>query len=167
MRDTIVKNVAEVATSGRSRIATCAAYGVSCEGWLKVELLQRFTRVLQAVPGADIEPELQNVDLTISTPSQRFLIELKTFPTNYGRSGKPITNFIQGVVSDLGKLRTKKQDSDIGLAVWMAYVVPEPVPSTWSGHFRKVEAHAAQTICSERILLWDNAYANLYVMQSE
>ncbi len=164
--DTIIDKVVEAAISGRSRIAACAAHGSSCEGWLKVEILHRLVGLLSEISEMEILVEAQNIDLTVRTPSEQVLLELKTFPTNYGRGGgKPITNSINGVVNDLVKLSSKRAGGT-GLAVWLAYVVPEPVPPTWPAHVKKVQAAASRTRRTERIPLWENAFANLYVVES-
>jgi len=165
--DIVIDKTVELALSGRWRIATCAAHGVSCEGWLKVEVLHSLYEALGSFSEIEIIPEARNVDLTVQTRTERLLLELKTFPTNYGRTGKPVTNFVEGVVRDLEKLARLRGSSDIGLAVWMAYVIPEPVPATWAGHLAKIEAAAAKTRRSERIVLWENAFANLYIMESK
>ncbi len=99
LTDQIIDRVVEVILSGRSRIVVCAHYGVSCEGWLKVELLTGLTPLLAHWPDMTIVPEANQVDLTIQTKTDQVLLELKTFPTNYGRGGKPITNFVQDVVT--------------------------------------------------------------------
>jgi hypothetical protein len=65
--DIIVKTV----SSGLAQISMCALHRVSCEGWLKVELLLRLSLVMaaQKTEGVDLRSELDNVDLTIWTPS--------------------------------------------------------------------------------------------------
>lgn len=168
LMDTILEKILEAASSGRSRIAVCASYGVSCEGWLKVELLHKLAVSIASTDDVEILPEAENIDITIRRDAERVLLELKTFPTNYERGGgKPITNFIDGVIEDLAKLTSKRGPSDKGLAVWLAYTAPEPVPPAWPGHLRKVEAAAVATLRAERIPLWGNAFANLYVMESK
>lgn len=165
--DSIIREVLLVASSGRRQISVCASHGVSCEGWLKTELLCRFEESLALSDGVEIFPEAQNVDLTIRSTSEEVLLELKTFPTNFGRSGKPITNFVDGVVKDLVKLSQKRASAGVGLAIWMAYVIPEQVPSTWPRHLARIEVAAARIRLAERIPLWDRAFANLYIMESK
>jgi len=164
--DSIIDKTVEIALSGRSRIATCAAYGVSCEWWLKTELLHALDEALTTSSEVEVLPEAKNIDLTVRTRTEQVLLELKTFPTNYGRSGKPITNFIDGVLGDLRKLARLRGSTGIGLAIWMAYVIPDPVPTPWAGHVAKIQAVAAGTRRDERIPLWENAFANLYIMNS-
>ena len=160
----IADRIVEVTLGGRSQIMTCAAYGISCEGWLKVELVRGFSQPHKLGDGIEILPERQNTDLVIRSPSEEVLLEIKTFPTNYGRwGGKPITNSINGVVEDLCKL-SRKRGSRIGLSAWMAYVIPDPIPTSWPRHLANVEAAAATTLRAERLPLWDNAFANLYIM---
>jgi hypothetical protein len=105
-----------VAAAGTSQIATCARSGASCEGWLKVEL----SHALDRLPGVWVTPEADNVDLTVRPGDELVLCELKTFPTNYGGAGKPITNFIAGAVRDLEKLASRTNERTQGLAIWMA-----------------------------------------------
>lgn len=164
--DVIVDAIVEVAREGRSRIATCALLGVSAEGWLKVELLRKLAQDLHP-DSHRILPEWERIDLAVEAGVERVLVQLKTFPTNYGRAGKPITNFIAGVVEDLEKLSRKREGRATGLAAWMAYVIPEPVPPTWPGHLAKVQAAAGSTRRQERIPLWEKASANLYIMESK
>lgn len=130
LAEQVIDAIVDTAVAGRSRIVACAIKGVSCEGWPKVELLWRLLGIFDA-DMTEITPELNGVDLVIRGQSEEMLIELKTFPTNYGRTGKPITNFIGGVVDDLAKLARKRTGSAIGLAAWIAYAVPEPIPPTW------------------------------------
>jgi hypothetical protein len=164
--DTIAERVVEVVLSGRSRVIVCAAHRISCEGWLKVESLRSLVEGFSTATGTDVRPERANVDLTVQSPSERVLIELKTFPTNYGRGGKPITNFVDGIIDDLTKL-SRKRGEGIGLSVWMAYVIPDPTPPSWSSHLGKIQAVAARTRRVERIPLWDEkSLAHLYVMES-
>ena len=48
----------------------------------------------------------------VKTDAQTVRIDLKTFPTNYGLSGKPITNFIAGVILDLSERGAQNRPSD-------------------------------------------------------
>lgn len=75
----IANKVVEVASSAPSRIAVCAAYGVSCEGWLKVELFRGLVHALGSSDDTEILPEAQKIDLTVGTASEQVLLELKTF----------------------------------------------------------------------------------------
>ena len=167
LANTIIAKAIEIATLGRSQIGICAAYGVSCEGWLKVELLRGLALKFQSSENVEIAPEAANIDLIVRAGAQQVLLELKTFPTNSGRGGKPITNFIQGVVDDLHKLARVRAEADIGLAICLAYIIPDPIPASWPNHIGKIQAAAANTRAEERIPLWEGAFAHLYVMQSK
>jgi hypothetical protein len=59
-------------------------------------------------------------------PDEGVLIELKTFPANYGAPGKPITNFVDGVIEDLHKLTGGCDELTVGIAVWIAYRPTRP-----------------------------------------
>ena len=160
--DDVVTTAGAVAQVGRSQIATCARSGGSCEGWLKVEL----SHALGALPDVAVLTEAGNVDLTISRGDEVVLCELKTFPTNYGRSGKPITNFIASVVHDLEKLAARTDEGTRGLSIWMAYYIPEPVPPQWPEHLAKVRRAAAEQLKVQRVRLDGERFAHLYAMLS-
>ena len=164
--DSIIERVIEVTRVGRARIVVSGVFGVSCEGWLKVELLKGLWEMLGDSPEQEILPEADNIDLAVKADRQWVRIELKTFPTNYGRSGKPMTNFIDGVIRDLSKLEGRSEPDSVGLAVWLAYPIPEPVPHHWPIHLARVEAAAAATLRAEKIPLWENNFAHLYFMRS-
>jgi len=165
----IIQITKDTAIRGKSRIAICAGYGVSCEGWLKVELLDELTKAFYHDETIEILPEWKKHDLLIrrSLPAESYLIELKTFPTNYMRGGKPITNFVNYVILDLKKLSEKRRDSTIGLEIWMAYVIPDPIPNAWWSHLNKIKSFSGRMLLDERIPLWNYAFANLYIMQSK
>ena len=157
LTEDVVATACTVATAGASQIAACARGGASCEGWLKVEL----SHALGSLPGVAVAAELDNVDLTVRRGDELVLCELKTFPTNYGRGGKPITNFISGVVSDLEKLALRTNEKTRGLAIWMAYYIPEPVPPQWPDHLAKVRHAAAEQLRVEKIRLDGPRFAHL------
>lgn len=162
--DQVIQVAIRVVTDGISRIRTCSNARVSCEGWLKVELAHAF---VNCVPPVDVIPELDNTDLFLKSGEQEVLVELKTFPTNYGQSGKPITNFIAGVIKDLQKLTQKRTPAQIGLAVWMAYPIPEPKPDQWCTHVHKVKNEAMSTLLDHRVMLSRGWSAHLYIMQCQ
>jgi len=165
--DLVVEKIAQVVKEGRARIAVSAAFRVSCEGWLKIELLKSLWESLGDSETSEVLPESGHFDLVVKANDQTVRIELKTFPTNYGLSGKPITNFIAGVVRDLSKLRAQSGPSSTGLAVWLAYPIPEPLPKHWPEHLSKVQCESAGTLCSEKIALWESNFAHLYIMRSK
>ena len=79
-----------------------------------------------ATQPARIMPEFgsrRKVDLAIQSRGETVLLELKTFPTNYGAGGKPITNFIDSVIADLEKLSEER-----GGRHWSGSVVGIPNP---------------------------------------
>jgi len=163
--DVVADRIADAIKEGRSRIAVAAVFRVGCEGWLKIELLKRLWESFGDSETSQILPESDHFDLVVEADGQTIRIELKTFPTNYGRPGKPITNFIDGVVSDLSKLCAQSGPTSSGLVVWLAYPIPDPQPRHWPGHLLKVQTAAATTLRSENIALWENQFAHLYIMR--
>jgi hypothetical protein len=149
-----------VITHGAHILQSSARWRNSCEGWLKAELLAHFNDL----PGTTARPEQGNIDLTIVFPTQTVLLELKTFPTNYGGTGKPITNFIQGVVTDLQKLRRKVAPSEAGYVLWLAYPIPDPVPLQWlDKHHPRVIAASASTTLLTTVALERNLTVHVYL----
>ncbi len=82
--DIIFGKMVDVLKEGRSRIVVCTAYRMSCEGWLKVELVRGLSEALLEAGDIQILPEEDRVDVVVQTSENRILVELKTFPTNYG-----------------------------------------------------------------------------------
>jgi hypothetical protein len=172
--DIITDRIVSVVSSrlALTRLKVASTHRVSCEGWLKLELLHDFNDVLS--DGVEIRaehglraPETNlpsgAADLAVRRGDESVLVELKTFPTNYGGSGKPITQFIAGVVADLNKL-CKHRGPATGLVVWLAYPIPEPMPGFWADHLKRVEQVAARTRNHQRIGV-GGGYVHLYVMQ--
>lgn len=165
--DEITEMTVDICKRNLATIRACAAYGVSCEGWLKVELIRELATKYLAREDIEIKPEFRNTDIVINTPDSDLLIELKTFPTNYGSGGKPITNFIAGVAADLDKLANNRTERSQGLCIWLAYAIPVPEPTAWSVYLQRIEPKTARTVKFEQIVLWDKYFAYLYVMQSK
>src|SRR4051812_2462232 len=120
LTDAVVDRIKAVVCSPATvkRLAVVAAQRASCEGWLKVELLHDF-RVYFPLETVTIHPESvlatstfaptrSAADLVLRSDAEEVIVELKTFPTNYGGSGKPITNFINGVIDDLQNVASRR-----------------------------------------------------------
>lgn len=146
-------------TTDAAVIRTCSRKRVSCEGWLKAELLTRLDR--QA--NCQVSPELDYVDLTVQLGAVTYLLELKTFPTNYGGAGKPITNFIGSVVGDLAKLRARSAPAQHGYALWMAYPIPDRRLSVWDTHLGRIVAASTSTVLIHSLELEAGASAHFYL----
>lgn len=164
LQEAVLQGLRTVLVTGVERIANASRLRISCEGWLKLELLTALSIREAGNPPLDVRAELDNVDITVSRGPERCLVELKTFPTNYGGTGKPITNFIASVVADLEKLTVKAKPGNLGVVVWIAYPVPEPEPVQWPGHVKRVEAAAARTLLRDRVGFQDGTSASVYVM---
>lgn len=72
------------------------------EGWLKVELCDSLAKYF-----TNVAPEKNRIDVTF----ENWAIELKTINTNIRYEGvenktRPITKNIQGVIDDIGKLKS-------------------------------------------------------------
>ena len=166
----VCDQIVEAVRSGTKQIGSCAMYRISCEGWLKVELLMRlFSTFLQREEDVEIFPEYgkRRIDLAVMSPEEQILLELKTFPTNYGQGGKAITDSINGVIDDLKRVSEEKGQGT-GLVAWLAYPIPNPTPKPWPNHLTKIETPALRTLRTEQLdLFMPNEYANLYVMESK
>lgn len=193
LADLVCRETSRIVREGISRVKSCAHHRVSCEGWLKVELLHAMTaachetnrcvrvefcmdgrdtiEVVDPATGASMPTQFrgsrgQRADLAVHAPeSGTVLVQLKTFPTNYGSGGKPITNFIKGVGADLQMLAKTRKPDDLGLALWMAYPIPEG-QRQWETHLEKVSADSVRLRYSEAFELGSAGMARLYVMES-
>lgn len=147
-----------------SRVKLFAELRISHEGWLKIELLH----ALSARDKITLLPEKDNIDVVVcrDNPNECCLIELKTFPTNYGGAGKPITNFINSVIRDVKKLKAKQKTAEAGLVVWVAYPIPEGKCEQWDCHLAKVNKEAGPPICHQKVDLGGCCYAHMYVHQA-
>lgn len=146
-----------------SRLKLFAELRISHEGWLKIELLH----ALSARDKLTLLPEKDNIDVVVcrDNPNECCLIELKTFPTNYGGAGKPITNFISSVIRDVEKLKAKHETAQTGLVVWVSYPIPKG-QSKWDDHLARVNNKAGLPICHQKFDLGPCGYAHMYVHQA-
>jgi hypothetical protein len=156
-----------------ARMGVASQFRVSCEGWLKLELLRDFALCFLNDDDTDVRPERdlpldptgrrRVADLALRRGSEEVFVQLKTFPTNYGAAGKPITNFIDSVVTDL-ELLCARRGNAVGLVLWLAYPIPDPMPVAWPTHLAKVEIVASATRRAERFEL-HNGFAHFYAME--
>ena len=176
LTDIVIDRAAQVVSTPHalSCIGIAAQFRISCEGWLKLELLRDLAFSLVNDVDAEVWPERyfplaargrrHAADLAVRRGAEQVFVQLKTFPTNYGAAGKPITNSIDSVVTDLDILRTRRGSAS-GLVVWLAYPIPDPMPPTWPTHLAKVESAAASTRHEQKLKLHDG-FAHLHVMES-
>lgn len=166
LSETIVETIGNIFSRDDtiSRLKLCAKLRISHEGWLKIELLNALSDEGQLT----LFPEKGNVDIVVykGNSKESCLVELKTFPTNYGGSGKPITNFIKSVIKDIDKLKAKHETAETGMVVWVAYPIPQD-NSIWNdSHYSKVYEQAGEPISSKMIKLGNNCHAHLYIHQA-
>lgn len=166
MLEEIITVIRATAEQNRAKITACAAYGARCERWFQVELFCAFVTHFQSRKSTEVALERETIDLVVSDRKQRYLIELKTVPCNYGLSGKNITQSIASIRDDLHKLQTLCTPNVTGLAAWLAYPVPEQTPTSWPMHLSRVEQVASRTLLSVRIPLWAEYTAHLYIMEA-
>lgn len=128
---------------GQAEVRRAARDGVSCEKWLHQALHERLT----LAPDVEVAREEGQVDLTLRAPQngETLVVEIKTFPTNYGQAGKPITQFIDSVINDLNKLRIKASEGTFGRVIWIAYPVPTEIPDQWINHLARVKRASTGT----------------------
>ena len=135
LEEIIVSAAGKTARDGRSIIQLCTRYRVSCEGWWKLVLMHELERNL----GIVAIPEKGHIDLTIQTSEgAEAYLELKTSPTNYGQSGRPITQFVTNVKKDISQLREKHPHHDHFYVACLVYPIPYPAPPQWVGHLNKI-----------------------------
>jgi hypothetical protein len=101
-----------------------------CEKWLQIELFKRFIR---RFPDNKIVPERpypwggsnrRGCDLWCrESDGGESWVELKTCATNYGSSGRPITQQIAAAICDIERLKTLPSDAKRYLFL-LAYPIP-------------------------------------------
>ncbi|MEM3510074.1 MAG: hypothetical protein QW282_02575 [Nitrososphaerales archaeon] len=101
------------------------------EGWLKVELCESLSKFFQGVV-----PERNRIDITFDD----WAIQLKTVNTNYRfenvkEKSRPITINIQGVISDIKKL--KKSDCANKAVLFIAFPAIHN-NKNWQIHLQKI-----------------------------
>ena len=160
--DMVTDSLRAVTHAGRRIIQTAANYRISCEGWLKLTMVAEFSEL----SGVTVMPEHSHVDIVLAAAAGTAYLELKTFPTNYGRAGKPITNFIDGVIGDIRKLR-EVSPPGFGYVAWLAYPVPFPWPAQWQRHLARIASeHVVELSGVEPVRLDDpTARVEIHLMR--
>jgi len=129
---------------------------------LKIELLRSFS----TLDGVMLHPELGNVDIVLKRKEETAFIELKTFPTNYGGGGKPITNFINSVIVDLEKLEKKRADHSGAFVILAAYPIPIKKEQEWEKKMGAIYSTALTTLFAKKIQIGDT-FAHIYFLQAK
>lgn len=125
LRDRLQQDSVEVFVSNRARF----------EGWLKVEVAG-----ILAGRGCQTIPEKDTIDIT----ADGWALELKTCATNYGYPGvvdkksRPITESINGIISDVKSLQEK--DRVNGAVLFVAFPL-EHEKMEWQMHLSKISAN--------------------------
>lgn len=128
----------------RDLVIMAVRHRAKFEGWLKFEL----GAVLEArLEIESVEPERgygknDRCDLACDTGTGTWLIELKTASANWRIEGvvtktRPITNHVDGIITDIEKLRRGCR-SERGLAAFLFFPVTRPV---WDSPKRGLNYH--------------------------
>jgi hypothetical protein len=129
------------------------------EGWLKVEICE-----LLQDEGYVVIPENNFIDVT----TEDIGIELKTIPTNYAWPGIPhphakaVTNGINEVLTDAGKLRFEKYS--LKMVNFIVYPLSRSCTSKhynlWTkDHLSRIERHVAELV--EKPFKFQNGYPGI------
>lgn len=128
----------------RDLIILAAKHRAKFEGWLKFEL----AIALDADPHITrVEPEAaygkrNNCDIACHTDEGTYLLELKTCNTSWRVRGvqsktRPITDNVDGVISDIEKLRAGRKGAG-GISVFLFFPVPNRL---WSDSVKGLHHH--------------------------
>lgn len=164
--------IALVVQANLDLLRLAAAERVSCErAWLVKKLADSLGRV----PGVTVRPEVsirvdgrnKFIDLVLTRDHARLLLEVKSFPTNYGLAGKPITQFRDGVISDLVEVGRRLDDRTLGFVLWLAYPIPDDRDSDWRiTHFNPINRVSAGTDQVVPPVNLGQAYAHVYLSRA-
>jgi hypothetical protein len=87
---------------------------------------------LIGIPGvtANKTRGLAGADLVVKGGGGALVVQIKTLPTNFGRSGRGlgatgITQRIASVIADLDKLASLLVPGERGYVLWVAYPIPD------------------------------------------
>ncbi len=139
--------IPKVLLEGQEALKDASVRRNSCERWLHNALKEN----LRQYPALSVATQEGKFDLTIFSDDQPdVLVELRTFPTNYGRPGKPITEHLGGVIRELEILRRTKPGGGVPLVLWVAYPVPVG-ELNWNEHVAKVVKASNKTIEVARV----------------
>ncbi len=160
--------IRRVISTNRSRIE--GATGSIESAWFHDALLDD----LNGTPGLTASRTargLAGVDLIIQSDNATLMVEIKTVPTNFGRSGRGlsatgITQRITSVISDLDKLASLLAPGERGHVLWIAYPIPDDAATRvrWHQHFSRVRKKSPAT---EKVLEFrlggELGHANVYL----
>jgi hypothetical protein len=160
--------IQRVVTANRNRIER--ATGSIESAWLHDALVGELNGI-QGITTSRTVPGLAGVDLTIRGDNGTLLVEIKTLPTNFGRSGRGlsatgITQRISSVIADLDKLASRVSPDERAFVLWIAYPIPDDARTRdrWHEHFSRVRKKSPAT---EKVLELrlggELGYANVYL----
>ncbi|MEI8285018.1 MAG: hypothetical protein WCG52_08490 [bacterium] len=75
--DDIIIKAEEVIATSTEQFILCAKLRISCEGWLKIELLRAFSTISQVT----LHPEERNVDIVVRHGNDAVFLELNPSST--------------------------------------------------------------------------------------
>jgi len=117
-------------------LAVCAKHRSKFEAWLKVELCGILAEHNENL----VIPEKNFIDITF----ENWKIELKTINTNYRfenviNKTRPVTNNVNGLISDIKKLKKKTKPSKARKAVvFIVFPVKHETPNWQKIHLPKI-----------------------------
>lgn len=151
--------IPKVLLEGQVALKDASVRRNSCERWLHTALYD----TLRLYPALSVATQEGKFDLTIFSDDQPdVLVELRTFPTNYGRPGKPITEHLGGVIRELEILRRTRPGGGVPLVLWVAYPVPVD-ELNWNDHVAKVEKASIRTDEVARVAVGKDQHAIAYL----
>jgi hypothetical protein len=112
------------------------------EGWLKVELYSSLSKYFGDIVPEHNTPLKKNIDIVF----KNWAVQLKTVNTNYRYRGveirtRPITMNIQGVIEDIGIL--KSTDFENEAILFFAFPVTHD-NEYWQDHYQKIALSARE-----------------------
>jgi hypothetical protein len=160
--------IRQVIAANGSRIE--AATGSIESAWFHDALLD----ALNGIPGVAANKTgrgLAGADLVVTGGGGALVVEIKTLPTNFGRSGRGlgatgITRRISSVIADLDKLASLLVPGERGYVLWVAYPIPDDAATRdrWNEHFSRVRKKSPAT---EKVVEFrlggELGYANVYL----
>lgn len=108
--------------------------------------------------------ETTQIDLVLAAGTDRLLVPLKTFITNYRRPGKNVTQSRDAILADLRVVGARQDDHTTGAVLWLAYPIPtEREADRRVTHVRPIEKQAETKLLAKVNV--GQAYVHVYLSQ--
>ena len=146
----------------------------SCEKWMQGELIRYLYDCKRTgkINEADLEKNYGRragyCDIWFKVQGKEIWCELEVIVTNYGKSGKPITNQVDHVIEDAAKLKNCPENAE-RLLMFLAYPFARGGRNddAWKMHMNKIESSSELVMNPFSIPIDELHEARIYLARSK